>query len=203
MINIFSTATHLEQLSLDINEIKDYCYETRERLIGRNISNKGGWQSNNLSGVILPLNELFVQITENGNKFANQMGYKNKFKISEIWININPPGTSHNSPHIHPNSIISGTYYLTSHKDGKIRFKNPNPNFLYHVLPWGVSDLEKNTEYTNSNYWFEPRENQLLLFPSYVEHYVEPHQSEYDRISISFNLNNEVTEQKNSNRDLI
>ncbi len=47
MINLFSTAAHFEQLSLDTEKIKDYCYETRERIIGRNISNKGGWQSNN------------------------------------------------------------------------------------------------------------------------------------------------------------
>ena len=61
MINLFSTAAHIEQLSLNIDEIKKYCYDTRERIIGRNISNKGGWQSNNLSGVILPLNPLFVK----------------------------------------------------------------------------------------------------------------------------------------------
>ena len=75
MINIFSTAAYIEQLSLNIDEIKKYCYDTREKLIGRDISNKGGWQSNNLSGVILPLNYLFIEITKHGNLFANKMRF--------------------------------------------------------------------------------------------------------------------------------
>ena len=33
-----------------------------------------------------------------------------------------------------------------------------------------------------------PQEGLLVLFPSYIEHFVEPNQSSEDRISISFNL---------------
>ena len=37
------------------------------------------------------------------------------------------------------------------------------------------------------NFGFIPEEGDLLLFPSAMIHYVEPHSSDFERISIAFN----------------
>ena len=43
--------------------------------------------------------------------------------------------------------------------------------------------------HSNSEQWiFEPKENILLLFPSWLQHNVLPHLGKEERVSISFNL---------------
>ena len=40
----------------------------------------------------------------------------------------------------------------------------------------------------NTHHWFAPVENTLIMFPAWLEHDVEPNQSQEERISISFNI---------------
>ena len=40
---------------------------------------------------------------------------------------------------------------------------------------------------TRDNFTINPREGDVLLFPSAMQHYVEPLETDYDRISIAFN----------------
>ena len=41
----------------------------------------------------------------------------------------------------------------------------------------------------NSEVWsLDSSEDTLLIFPSWLDHYVEPNESDEDRISISFNV---------------
>lgn len=100
--------------------------------------------------------------------------------ITQCWLNVNRPGERHHRHH-HPNSFISGVYYLDSSPDaGGIVFHRP-----------GLLELEpaklRGTPFT-FDIWKEPPETgRLLLFPSRLEHSVEPNQSGRDRLSISFN----------------
>jgi uncharacterized protein (TIGR02466 family) len=100
--------------------------------------------------------------------------------ITQCWLNVNRPGERHHRHH-HPNSFISGVYYLDSSPDaGSIAFHRP-----------GLLELEparlRGTPFT-FDIWKElPATGRLLLFPSRLEHSVEPNQSGRDRLSISFN----------------
>ena len=40
----------------------------------------------------------------------------------------------------------------------------------------------------NTYHWFTPVPNTLIMFPAWLEHDVEPNQSQEERISISFNI---------------
>ena len=40
---------------------------------------------------------------------------------------------------------------------------------------------------SRDNFTLDPREGDVLLFPSAMQHYVEPLETDYDRISIAFN----------------
>jgi uncharacterized protein (TIGR02466 family) len=103
--------------------------------------------------------------------------------ISQMWANVNGIN-SYNKSHQHPDSFISGVYYLTSPKNsGNIVFEDPRN-------PWCILQ----GSYTELNYFsatevqYEPSPGLLILFPSYLSHRVEINNNKDDRISISFNV---------------
>ena len=105
------------------------------------------------------------------------------FYITQTWLNITKPGEYH-PEHSHPNSIISGVFYISTEEDDKITFTDPNVKIkeLISLEPKGYN-------LWNSITWFFPSiTNELVLFPSWLEHRVEPNEkATTDRISLSFN----------------
>jgi len=105
------------------------------------------------------------------------------FYITQSWLNINKPGESHHE-HFHPNSIISGVFYISTEEDDKITFGDPNTKLKEMI------QLEQN-EYNvwNSATWFFPVNNsKLILFPSWLDHKVDTNgKATTNRISLSFN----------------
>lgn len=101
----------------------------------------------------------------------------------EGWININPQH-GYNGPHSHGSSMWSGCYYVKqpyqeSDNAGAIQFLSPL------LLPDNMRDLGGKT--FRSGITLRPQPGDLLLFPSYLTHWVIPNESEEDRISIAFN----------------
>ena len=105
------------------------------------------------------------------------------FYITQSWLNINKPGEYHHN-HSHPNSIISGDFYISTEEDDKITFTDPNHN-TRNVLKFN----SKEYNVWNSTNWFFPTiTNELILFPSWLNHQVIPNEkATTDRISLSFN----------------
>jgi len=101
-----------------------------------------------------------------------------------MWFNVNPK-SGFNIPHVH-GGIVSGVYYVASKENsGNIVFKNPASNIVYHC----EADFVNSYNEVNSSSWcFSPKPGLLLLFPSWLEHYVHPNLNDEDRISISFNV---------------
>jgi len=105
------------------------------------------------------------------------------FYITQSWLNVVEPGGSIKS-HYHSNSIISGAYYVSTEEGDNIAFYDRN-NKAKEVIKF---------ESKESNVWnsgtcvFPVNNNKLLLFPSWLDHAVEPNEkATTDRISISFN----------------
>ena len=92
------------------------------------------------------------------------------------------PGESHHG-HNHPNSIISGVFYVSTVENDKICFFDPNKINQIIKIP------QKEVNYFNSDsLFFDIANLVLLLFSSSIVHSVEPNeQATTDRISISFN----------------
>lgn len=100
--------------------------------------------------------------------------------ITQCWLNINRPGERHHRHH-HPNSFVSGVYYLEAVADsGSIVFHRP-----------GLLELEparlRGTPFTFDQWREAPQTGRLVLFPSRLEHSVDPNRSNRNRLSISFN----------------
>ncbi len=72
------------------------------------------------------------------NAFARELQFDmggRKLKLDSLWINVMAKGAIH-APHIHPHSVISGTYYVTAPpKSGAIRFEDPRLAMLMAAPP--------------------------------------------------------------------
>ena len=103
--------------------------------------------------------------------------------ITQSWLNITKPGEFHHE-HSHQNSIVSGVFYISTEEDDKITFSDPNVK-LRELIKFEQKEYNP----FNSSSWFFPSiTNELILFPSWLNHKVEVNEkATTDRISISFN----------------
>ncbi|MHA6845375.1 TIGR02466 family protein [Ralstonia syzygii] len=100
--------------------------------------------------------------------------------ILEGWSVVNRSGHHHNH-HIHHSSVWSGVYYVrmptgstpASSRDGSIEFIDPR-----HAAPVTARSVRT----------IRPVSGSLLLFPSWLEHWVHPHYEAGERISVPFNI---------------
>ena len=105
--------------------------------------------------------------------------------LGNMWANVNPKG-GFNRTHIHPNSLWSGVYYVkTPQNCGHLKLEDPRSISLMTRprMKEGVPDkrLWKEVHY-------EPVAGRLIMFPSWMNHCVDPNQSDDIRISVSFNF---------------
>lgn len=101
-------------------------------------------------------------------------------KITQSWLNWTKPGQFHHK-HAHPNSLISGVYYIDARKDNdKIIFYRDGYQRL--VLP----PAEWNP-YNSESWWYPVGAGDLILFPSSLTHMVQPVEGDETRISLAFN----------------
>ena len=99
------------------------------------------------------------------------------------WMNANPPG-GFNAPHTHPGAHWSGVYYVSqpeveSGTSGMIEFLDPRsdlPN--WRILESRSFALKKK---------IRPKPGEMILFPSYLVHWVYPNETDEERVSIAFN----------------
>ena len=152
-------------------------------------SNCGGYQTNDLEldDTIL---FLFNEIEHHLHKTAQNIGFKRKLKLYNFWLNVNNH-KDYNTPHRHPKSLMSGVFYIkVPENSGRIKFINPNGALMDSYL--GFFNFEARKDYSPttllaSEWIINPEKNDLILFPPWLEHLVEPNNSNEERISISFN----------------
>lgn len=118
--------------------------------------------------------------------YARKLGYDlkgGKLKMVSCWINIMGHG-SHHSGHIHPLSVISGTFYVKVPKgSGCFKIEDPRMSQLM-----AAPSLEAKLDVKKDRFYkIEPKAGHLVLFESYIRHEVEVNRSQNDRISVSFN----------------
>lgn len=103
---------------------------------------------------------------------------------AEGWVNVN--GTSaYNAPHDHPGFCWSGVYYVATpasptERSGNIEFLDPRTNVADMAVPGSA--------FFQPKFRMQPKAGTLIVFPSYLRHWVYPNDSEEARISVAFNL---------------
>ena len=106
--------------------------------------------------------------------------HKVNLKITQSWTNCTKKGEYHHK-HEHPNSFVSGVFYVQADKDkDKIYFyRNQYQQIRFPPSDWNVWNSE--------SWWFEIGTCDLILFPSSLTHMVPTLDHDQTRISLSFN----------------
>jgi len=179
--HLFSDFMVEEKLDIDHDAISDYIYKQKETAQGESI------YFNGTEDVMKPF---FTEAQKRIDVLHTKLGltYKLKHKIYQAWANIN--SNEHiTSPHSHmerPYAIISGVYYPKAKKGCMpIEFLNNN-SAVESVFYYDV--IEQWTEFNRSVASIHPETGTMILFPSWLKHYVAlTGESDDDRISLAFN----------------
>jgi uncharacterized protein (TIGR02466 family) len=125
-------------------------------------------------------------VTRHAATFADELAFDlgRKPKLDSLWVNLLKPG-GHHTGHIHPHSIVSGTFYVEAPKgSGAIRFEDPRLPMMM-AAPLRSDDAPEELRPFVS---VEPRPGLLLMWESWLRHEVLPGTTKSDRLSISFNF---------------
>ena len=165
----------LEQYVMDLSRIDD----------GVKLSNKGGYQSKHFFKPEKEFEDLWEKIEKKVNHFHKEIAkLKGNVQINEWWFNVNYRGCA-NRQHQHPTSLHSGVYYIkTPENCGRICFTHPSSSIAWS---WSPPMVEKYNAFNTNMITMNPEKNLLLVFPSWLDHSVDPNQSDDIRISLSFN----------------
>lgn len=184
--DIFKTSIWNIKLDFNLPNLNKEIEEIIKKDKGRKISNTCGYQSNDIEykkyTQLLFLSEIITLNTQN---YRKSLGLDQNFKFDNMWININKY-KDFNMSHIHPACSIAGVFYVKCPEGcGDIVLENGCADSIEHT--WEES-INKYTLNTSSKWTIRAADNLLLLFPSYLTHYVGPNLSNQERISLSFNI---------------
>ncbi len=177
-MDLFPTPLYTSNIDAPlINQQKDYLLNLPK------ILNMGNLRSE--SGYIFeyPLfAELKKTINEHIKEYVNIV-YPNTnidVYITQSWANYTEPNEYHHK-HSHPNSFISGVFYVNAIKNkDMIKFYKDLP-FIYQI------NHNQPNNYNSADVAILVETGDLVLFPSNFTHNVPPTTSKETRISVSFN----------------
>jgi len=107
------------------------------------------------------------------------------------WANINRLGDYH-TLHNHPHSYLSGTYYIATPEQqlGANQRRDLNPGAISFFDPRAQANMNAiaNDKQMDPEFRVQPQPGLILLWPSFLHHFVHPNLSNEPRISVSFNV---------------
>ena len=123
-------------------------------------------------------------IQEKGKKFLTDLGYDTSgLEFTSQIFSSNMGVSDFHAVHSHPNSLLSGVFYLDVNQDSSpIVFYDPRPFRKFVALPRG-----KETIASYERIAMIPENGLLLIWESWLEHEVPPNYSD-QRITLVFNL---------------
>jgi len=177
--NLFSSANvgdnlQLATLKTEIDGVRSIPSESN--------SNDKCWRSSyQYKNINWLISELQLKIDEAVEFYSKDIVFlknfkKNKFEIF-YWTNINAP-LSRNVLHSHKNSIFSAVYYIQGTGTGSLRLINPANT---------LGDCNRLSPFTR-DFYFNPKDRDLILWPAWVPHEVEINESTRERINIVFDI---------------
>ncbi len=143
-------------------------------------TNRHGWNSEDMAVLERPEFAALKQVIQTACATAlREMNALGAFRL-QSWVNMHDRG-GFNFLHVHEGSLLSGSFYLkVPPGSGNLAFRDPRPGVVHGyvkgAVPNGYGDIH-----------LTPEAGLIVLFPCWMEHYVEPHDSDEPRIVIAFN----------------
>lgn len=162
-----------------------FCKKLQSESKGREVSNRGGWQSNDIDIFAHKEFSAVAEILqEKINFLATQLNKEafSRLTYDNFWVNINKKH-DYNAKHFHADCAFSGCIYLkVPENSGNLTFHRPDLQIVFPV-PKGLYDP---VLFTATSY--SPRAGLVVMFPAWLEHEVTMSHADEDRISIAFNI---------------
>ena len=178
LISVFPTAVQIykyeNSIDIELNYIENLPY--KEQVGNANFKSKDSYLTKHEQ-----LKDLKIFFKECIDDYCNVISNSDqRLVITQLWANKNPPGAKHHE-HIHPNSIISGVFYLRQDKSlPPIQFSKSNQHSL-------KLDPKKYNTFNAEIFLLPSTAGELILFPSDLRHSVPVNVGKENRISLSFN----------------
>ena len=178
--------THIDDI--DNKKLSNIVYEKEKNEPSGQKTIICGWQS--LGNLIE--DKRFIKVLENVDKAFQTVYEKNnyideiKVAVESMWINVNRP-KDYNKSHIHPEVHWAFVYYIkVQEKSGDLVFEDPRIRRTMQTQAIFKKDYYNLSSAAIIS--LTPQVGDLIIFPSYLEHFVEPNLSKEPRISISGNI---------------
>lgn len=175
-----------DRLNIDNHALRDYCLSMRELDSGRTVSNKNGWQSNDVDLSAIELQPLITQLKLRIRDMCDAYAIHKhiKFNIENGWININKQG-GWNTPHCHLGTFSAVYYAWAQPNQGYLQLVDRDNSKTSLFNPITVHSFNGAN---SSNHTITPITGKLVIFPSAVLHYVDSNNTDVERISLAFNV---------------
>jgi uncharacterized protein (TIGR02466 family) len=133
--------------------------------------------------------ELSDFIMEHMRAFAtNVMRYDyEELQFAQSWLTYKKPGQFHKA-HTHPNTLIASVFYY-DHEDGdaSICFSQEAKAYNRSYLEPSLLPDYQQYSFSQEEIYFQPKKNNLIIFPSYVTHGVPPNETNKVRKALGVN----------------
>ena len=181
----FPTLIYAEDVQLDTQQLANDIVAWSKQDKGVKKTNVNGWHSETDMHIKPEYKPLVDELFKMVHQVFEEEWLDREPVLGNMWANINGTG-GYNKPHIHPNSLFSGVYYIkTPPNCGRLICVDPRPG-IQTCMP------NRKKGQPPKHLWREvhlqPQENRAIMFNSWLWHQVEPNQSNEPRISVSFNF---------------
>jgi uncharacterized protein (TIGR02466 family) len=174
---------HRPNIGLDkISQLQEEILSAKKTEANTEYTNDRCWRSSRRYNISWLIDEVLSLANQAVNFYQDkdsvfQSSHKNKSLKINYWTNVNSPG-ARNVLHSHSDCCFSCVYYIQATGTGDLRLLNP-ANLM--------GKLNRQSPFTR-DFYFSPVEGDLILWPAWVPHEVEPNLSNKDRINITFDI---------------
>ena len=181
----FPTTVYGKDLQLDNNTLAQHIIQWSQQDQGVKKTNMNGWHSTTDMHLKKEYQVLVDELYKMQHEIYQEEWLARKPMLGNMWANINYSG-GYNRPHVHPNCLFSGVYYVkTQPQCGELVVNDPRPG-IQTMMPTRKSGQPPKHLWREAH--IEPIQGRLIMFPAWLWHCVEPNQSNDMRISVSFNF---------------
>ena len=181
----FPTTVYGKDIQLDNNTLANHIISWSKQDQGVKKTNMNGWHSTTDMHTKLEYKVLVDELYKMQHEIFQEEWLDRKPMLGNMWANINYSG-GYNRPHVHPNCLFSGVYYVkTQPQCGELVVNDPRPG-IQTMMPVRKSGQPPKHLWREAH--IEPIQGRLIMFPAWLWHCVEENKSNDMRISVSFNF---------------
>ena len=163
----FPTIIYGHDTQLDNNFLANEIVAWSKKNSGVKKTNVGGWHSETNMHELPQFKPLVDELFKMQHQVFKEEWLDREPVLGNMWANINYKG-GYNRPHIHPNSLFSGVYYVHAQPNsGKLVCNDPRPGIQTN-MPTRVKGEPPKHLWRECH--IDPKPGRIIMFPAWLWH---------------------------------